>query len=424
MPHSPQPPFAAQPLTRSPAPPYDPHMAPIYGGPSHPSPRGHPPPLSYGPSGPGYAPSPPVQQPIVGSEQYESSRLPFFEAALARSRAGHAPEASEPTVAAIPPYRYAQPVPLYMPPSDPNHPDLAVGFAPSGTIRFANGFGGLREPSRSPSPGMDDSFQEHERGDSDVEKALLQRTQPSSLLAPVEPDHWDEKLSSLGLMDDGDLSLPPFLGGDNVRSTGLGIRSIGAVVQGRTDAITDDNMADSTTQHFGPAPTGRVGRRTYNAAGHRRIKQKATLDENGFFAVDMPIPTRLAQFLPVKGVEEQKTTRCVLLAGGIAHWHRYTAVTTDPDDFPTSGLRLRQNSCTPPRQTELFIVITMYNEDAELFCRTLYGVMKNISHLCGRKNSRIWGKNGWQKVCLLYGAWCPLTPRRLWSASSRMGARR
>jgi chitin synthase len=99
-------------------------------------------------------------------------------------------------------------------------------------------------------------------------------------------------------------------------------------------------------------------------------------------------------------------------------------VTTDPDDFPTSGLRLRQNSCTPPRQTELFIVITMYNEDAELFCRTLYGVMKNISHLCGRKNSRIWGKNGWQKVCLLYGAWCPLTPRRLWSASSRMGARR
>jgi chitin synthase len=40
----------------------------------------------------------------------------------------------------------------------------------------------------------------------------------------------------------------------------------------------------------------------------------------------------------------------------------------------------------------------MYNEDAELFCRTLYGVMKNIAHLCGRKNSRVWGKDGWQKV--------------------------
>ncbi len=40
----------------------------------------------------------------------------------------------------------------------------------------------------------------------------------------------------------------------------------------------------------------------------------------------------------------------------------------------------------------------MYNENAELFCRTLYGVMRNVAHLCGRKNSRVWGKDGWQKV--------------------------
>ena len=40
----------------------------------------------------------------------------------------------------------------------------------------------------------------------------------------------------------------------------------------------------------------------------------------------------------------------------------------------------------------------MYNEDAELFCRTLYGIMKNIAHLCGRKNSKVWGADGWQKV--------------------------
>lgn len=78
--------------------------------------------------------------------------------------------------------------------------------------------------------------------------------------------------------------------------------------------------------------------------------------------------------------------------------NRYTAILTDPDDVPGSGLRLRQNVCDPPRQTEMFIVITMYNEDAELFCRTLYGVMKNIAHLCGRKNSRVWGKDGWQKA--------------------------
>jgi chitin synthase len=80
---------------------------------------------------------------------------------------------------------------------------------------------------------------------------------------------------------------------------------------------------------------------------------------------------------------------------------RYTAITTDPDEVPKSGWRLRQNMTSPPRNTELFIVITMYNESADLFCRTLYGVMKNISHLCGRKNSKVWGKDGWQKVSTL-----------------------
>lgn len=62
------------------------------------------------------------------------------------------------------------------------------------------------------------------------------------------------------------------------------------------------------TQHFGPAPEGRVGRRTHNAI-RKRVKQRVTLDDSDMFSVEMPIPTRLAQFLPVKGVEEQKTTR-------------------------------------------------------------------------------------------------------------------
>jgi chitin synthase len=53
----------------------------------------------------------------------------------------------------------------------------------------------------------------------------------------------------------------------------------------------------------------------------------------------------------------------------------------------------------------------MYNEDAELFCRTLYGVMKNIAHLCGRKNSRVWGKDGWQKVSPLRVDWTHLLYR-------------
>ena len=48
--------------------------------------------------------------------------------------------------------------------------------------------------------------------------------------------------------------------------------------------------------------------------------------------------------------------------------------------------------------TELFIVITMYNEDDFLFARTLIGVFKNIEHMCGRTSSKTWGKEAWKKI--------------------------
>jgi chitin synthase len=77
---------------------------------------------------------------------------------------------------------------------------------------------------------------------------------------------------------------------------------------------------------------------------------------------------------------------------------RYSAVTGDPNDFKDNGFHLRQELFDPPRRTELFIVITMYNEDDSLFTRMMHGVMKNIAYLCKRDRSRTWGKDGWQKV--------------------------
>ncbi|KAG8908388.1 Chitin synthase, class 1, partial [Tulasnella sp. 403] len=77
---------------------------------------------------------------------------------------------------------------------------------------------------------------------------------------------------------------------------------------------------------------------------------------------------------------------------------RYTAATCDPNDFMEEKYTLRQVLYDPPRRTELFIVMTMYNEDEELFARTMHGVIKNISHLCTRDRSKTWGKEGWKKV--------------------------
>jgi len=63
-----------------------------------------------------------------------------------------------------------------------------------------------------------------------------------------------------------------------------------------------------------------------------------------------------------------------------------------------SKFYLRQLLYDPPRRTELFIVMTMCNEDEELFCRSMHGVIENIAHLCKRDRSKTWGKDGWKKV--------------------------
>ncbi|KAF9644602.1 glycosyltransferase family 2 protein [Thelephora ganbajun] len=142
-----------------------------------------------------------------------------------------------------------------------------------------------------------------------------------------------------------------------------------------TDATPTDLVESSvsTTQHFGPAPMGRI---------HRRHKKRRVQLTNGKLVIDLPVPPKL--ILPLRKSDRE------------TGFTRYTAVTCDPDDFEKRGFFLRQNESN--RSTELFICVTMYNEDEVLFCRTIYGLMKNIAHLCSRKNSRTWGKDAWKKV--------------------------
>ena len=218
------------------------------------------------------------------TEGHPSSRLPFFEAALARTRGA--------TSLGVPPQQIQQPLPIYFPPVDPNHPRLEISMIPAQTIRAArpNVVQG-RGLSRSPTPEHEPTYVSHS-----------QRDTGQSYLDDYEAldgDHWDR--DEKGFDDTGDISQIPY--------SAMSTRHIQHPSEPFHDCEEDSHKLESTTRHFGPAPTHRVHRRTHNAAGHRRIKQTAMLDENGFFAVDMPIPTRLTQFLPFKGVEEQKSTR-------------------------------------------------------------------------------------------------------------------
>ncbi|KAF9907560.1 Chitin synthase, class 2 [Lobosporangium transversale] len=119
-----------------------------------------------------------------------------------------------------------------------------------------------------------------------------------------------------------------------------------------------------------------------NATMNRRSICHVPLTD-GNLVMDCPVPRQLLQNAQFKGEREFE-------------YMRYTAATCDPNDFFKERYTLRPTIYR--RQTELFIVMTMYNEDDELFIKTMGSVMKNISHLCTRAKSKTWGKDGWKKV--------------------------
>lgn len=173
------------------------------------------------------------------------------------------------------------------------------------------------------------------------------------------------------------------------------------------ETFTDEyTAADEKVDHYGPAPEGAQSRRGARQALMSKKEVKLT---NGELILECKIPTILYSFLPRRDDTE------------FTHM-RYTAVTCDPDDFVDRGYKLRQNYGTTLRETELFICITMYNENEIDFTRTMHGVMRNISHFCSRTRSRTWGKDGWQKivVCIISDGRQKVHPRTL-DALAAMG---
>ncbi|KAF8420791.1 chitin synthase-domain-containing protein [Tirmania nivea] len=120
----------------------------------------------------------------------------------------------------------------------------------------------------------------------------------------------------------------------------------------------------------------------------------------GNLVLDCPVPKKLLALCPQK--EEREFTHM-----------RYTAATCDPSEFLEERFTLRQKLFAKPRNTELFIVVTMYNEDEVLFARTMAGVFKNINFLCGRSRSTTWGNDAWKKVvvCVVSDGRAKINPR-------------
>lgn len=124
---------------------------------------------------------------------------------------------------------------------------------------------------------------------------------------------------------------------------------------------------------------------------------------NGNLVLDCPVPPRLLnQIQHAQPPERDEFTHM-----------RYSAATCDPADFYDERFTLRQRLFAKPRHTELFIVITMYNEEDELFARTMMGVIKNIEYMNSRNSSKMWGKEAWKKilVCVVSDGRAKINPR-------------
>ena len=161
----------------------------------------------------------------------------------------------------------------------------------------------------------------------------------------------------------------------------------------KESARSDEPYEDNPQQGAGGGGGGGGGLKRW-----KTVKQ--VLLYRGNLVLDCPVPPVLLQQNP-HGERDEFTHM------------RYTAATCDPDDFYSENFTLRQRLFSKPRHTELFIVVTMYNEDDVLFARTMIGVFKNIEYMCNRPNSKTWGKDAWKKivVCVVSDGRAKINPR-------------
>lgn len=176
---------------------------------------------------------------------------------------------------------------------------------------------------------------------------------------------------------------------------------------GQTPFEADQPILQTGENPFGPDPYTEFHdepRPTPSPAPLRRWKTvKEVQLFNGNLVLDCPIAPRLLSQIPhaeAPGRDE------------FTHM-RYSAATCDPADFFEERFTLRQKLFAKPRNTELFIAVTMYNEDDFLFARTMSGVFKNIDHMCSRTSSKTWGKDSWKKivVCIISDGRAKINPR-------------
>ncbi|KAI8607663.1 chitin synthase-domain-containing protein [Chytriomyces sp. MP71] len=132
-----------------------------------------------------------------------------------------------------------------------------------------------------------------------------------------------------------------------------------------------------------PQVQGALKQPSFHRKPTKMVKKEVVLTD-GNFVVDTPLGDEYINNVYYKAEEEFTTLR-------------YTAAVTDPNQF-NKHYNLRQNHFG--RKTKLAVVCTMYNEDENLFTKTIAAVMDNISYLCSLKKKG-WSADSWKEIVVV-----------------------
>ncbi|KAJ3068560.1 Chitin synthase, class 2, partial [Quaeritorhiza haematococci] len=128
-----------------------------------------------------------------------------------------------------------------------------------------------------------------------------------------------------------------------------------------------------------------LGSSTGGLLGRSRTVKEVSLTSTGKFILDVPVSKHALQ--GAKYTQGPEFTHM-----------RYTAVTCPANDF-ANNYSLRQIEYK--RRTRVALVVTMYNEDDELFCKSMSAVFKNIAYMCSEVPNFSWGPNGWKEFVVV-----------------------
>jgi hypothetical protein len=122
------------------------------------------------------------------------------------------------------------------------------------------------------------------------------------------------------------------------------------------------------------------------------------------FILDVPVSKNILDGAKFDGkantssLKESKEKQTYLEGGGREFTHlRYTAITADPDEFVAQNYSTRAKQLG--RKIKIAVVVTMYNEPDELFCKSYRAILKNIAYLCSGK--ALWSADSWKEIIVV-----------------------